>query len=303
MKGFKKLALVAAIAAPLTSVHALEFLDDSVLSSMTGQSGVSIDLETQVSISEFTYTDEGSVSFTGIEFGGAGNGTDTAGLTTLDDVKIDIDVNAAGDLVIHLGTQNENAFLAGIDVIDFGFAMSGMSLKDDTGATGAQVLGATFMEGSLGPIDVIINNGPDANGANISVDGYFQITDGGVTVPMAGMSISGLKIYQDANANAAHPLAAAGTASVNGNAGQGFVAFGLDVATADTTYTVFDKVNGTPGADVNVTDALALTVRNFNADIDMDVALGTVGTDAATIGSFHIENLDVSGTKLTIYGH
>jgi len=303
MKGFKKLALVAAIAAPLTSVHALESLDDSVLSSMTGQSGVSIDLETQVSISEFTYTDEGSVSFTGIEFGGAGNGTDTAGLTTLDDVKIDIDVNAAGDLVIHLGTQNENAFLAGIDVIDFGFAMSGMSLKDDTGATGAQVLGATFMEGSLGPIDVIINNGPDANGANISVDGYFQITDGGVTVPMAGMSISGLKIYQDANANAAHPLAAAGTASVNGNAGQGFVAFGLDVATADTTYTVFDKVNGTPGADVNVTDALALTVRNFNADIDMDVALGTVGTDAATIGSFHIENLDVSGTKLTIYGH
>jgi len=303
MKGFKKLALVAAIAAPLTSVHALESLDDSVLSSMTGQSGVSIDLETQVSISEFTYTDEGSVSFTGIEFGGAGNGTDTAGLTTLDDVKIDIDVNAAGDLVIHLGTQNENLFLAGIDVIDFGFAMSGMSLKDDTGATGAQVLGATFMEGSLGPIDVIINNGPDANGANISVDGYFQITDGGVTVPMAGMSISGLKIYQDANANAAHPLAAAGTASVNGNAGQGFVAFGLDVATADTTYTVFDKVNGTPGADVNVTDALALTVRNFNADIDMDVALGTVGTDAATIGSFHIENLDVSGTKLTIYGH
>ncbi|WP_284379398.1 DUF6160 family protein, partial [Litoribrevibacter albus] len=135
MKGFKKLALVAAIAAPLSSVHALEALDDSTLSGMTGQSGISIDLTTQVSIDRFDYTDEGTLSINGIEFGGAGADLASAGTAVLDDIKIDIDVEADGDLLIHLGTQDVASFLQGTKEIDFGFAMDSMTLTDGTDTT------------------------------------------------------------------------------------------------------------------------------------------------------------------------
>jgi len=53
MKGLKKLALVTAVAALPFAAHAdLRALDDSAMGNVTGQAGVTIELETEVSIGE-----------------------------------------------------------------------------------------------------------------------------------------------------------------------------------------------------------------------------------------------------------
>lgn len=106
MKGLKKIALATAVAAAPFAAHAdLKALDDSAMGNVTGQSGVSIELETEVSIGEFRYTDDGYLSVNDIFIGGgtverdgSGNVTGVSGL--LDDLLIDIDVEADGDAFI-----------------------------------------------------------------------------------------------------------------------------------------------------------------------------------------------------------
>ncbi|WP_344794146.1 hypothetical protein, partial [Litoribacillus peritrichatus] len=121
-------------------------------------------------------------------------------------------------------------------------------------------------------------------------------------IPVAGVGISNLKIYQNANAGA---LGAAGVAQ------GGFAYFDVTVDTVDTAYNLASPADiaGT-ATTVAVSDALSLSVNSFNVDIDMDVAIGTstatgalAGLVTSSIGNVHLENLDVSGTTLTVYGH
>lgn len=105
MKGLKKIVLATAIAAaPFATQAGMKALDDTAMGNVTGQAGVTIELETRVEIGKFTYTDEGSFSVSGIELGGSTVGTDVAGNELLDELAIDIDVNANGDAVIHVGS-------------------------------------------------------------------------------------------------------------------------------------------------------------------------------------------------------
>ena len=111
MKGLKKLALVSAIAAVSAGAQAeLKALDDSAMGELTGQAGLTIDIETKWSISEFMYKDAGSVLITGIEMGGVENAdaaaigalTDASGNAIgtgsyLDNIRMTIDVAGAGE--------------------------------------------------------------------------------------------------------------------------------------------------------------------------------------------------------------
>jgi len=306
MKGFKKLALVAAIAAPISSVHALEALDDSMLSDMTGQSGVSIELDTKVTIDKFTYTDEGSIMLDNIAFGGAGLVDGTSG-DRFDDVLIDIDVDAAGNLVIHLGSTNLPGVLTGSAPVDFGLTVGGFGLAAaGSTATETTIASNIALAGTLGPQDIVILN----DGSNtIKAQGYFEVTGGGMNVDIAGIGISNLTIGQDGN-----PFASATDAQGNAK----LVDYSSKVVdpsgtTADALGSGDDNwafygvtIGTTAGSDVTnpVSDALSLTVDSFNVDIAMDVTMGknAAGT-ALSIGSIAMDNLDVSGTKLVIYGH
>ncbi|MGO1749218.1 MAG: DUF6160 family protein, partial [Marinobacter sp.] len=61
MKGLKKIALATAIAAaPFAANAELQAMNDTAMGDVTGQAGVTIELETKVSIGQFKYTDEGS---------------------------------------------------------------------------------------------------------------------------------------------------------------------------------------------------------------------------------------------------
>jgi hypothetical protein len=95
MKGLKKIALVAAISAVAAGAQAeLKALDDSTMSEMTGQKGLTIDLETKWSIGEFAYHDAGLVVLKDLSMGG--NPNDAAGNSMLDNIRMEIDIAGSG---------------------------------------------------------------------------------------------------------------------------------------------------------------------------------------------------------------
>ena len=309
MKGFKKLALVAAIAAPMTSVHALEALDDSVLSDMTGQAGVTIELDTKVTIDSFTYTDtdtDGSVVLGNIKFGGANvavadaSAWDAAATDRLDEVKIDIDVSSEGNLIVHLGSVDLLGVLDGSNPLDFGLSIGSFGVS---GTNGTSTIASNInLAGVLGPQDIVIANN-NANGL-IVAQGYFEIKDGGLNVDVAGVGVSNLTIGQDSN-----PFASATYEDKDGVA----VAKAVDytntsigdasgVGAGDDNWAFYAvTVDTASSVDGTVTDALRLTVDSFNVDIAMDVGIGNGSVN--NIGHIALENLNVSGTEMVIYGH
>lgn len=103
MKHLKKVALATAISAVSAGAFAeLQVLDESSLQAVTGQAGLTIDVESQWEIGEFAYKDAGYLLIQGIRMGGNsfGNGTGTAG-SYLDNLRLEIDI--AGD-----GTDDDN---------------------------------------------------------------------------------------------------------------------------------------------------------------------------------------------------
>lgn len=214
MKGLKKLALASAVAAAPFAQAELVAMDDSVLGEMTGQAGVSIELSAQMSIGSFTYSDTDGIDGNGAPLVGAGagaagsfnvnnitlggNGSEildpVTGLgtgefrTALDDIKIDIDVDANEGLVIHLGGTNTfDVLTGGAQAVDFGLSVGSADVN------GAVLASNINIEGYLGPIDIQIQND-----STINVDAYFQVTNGSMNIDVLGMGISNLKIGDDA---------------------------------------------------------------------------------------------------------
>lgn len=99
MKGLNKLVLATAIAAVSAGAQAeLKSLDDTAMGNLTGQAGITIDLDATVSVAEIAYKDEGFVAIKDFAIGGSNLGV--AGATTntsLDNIRIEIDVAGAGE--------------------------------------------------------------------------------------------------------------------------------------------------------------------------------------------------------------
>lgn len=140
MKGLKKIALATAVAAaPFAAQADLKALDDTTMGNVTGQAGVTIELETEVSIGEFRYTDEGYLAVNDIYIGGGSVERDQGGAVTgvsgmLDDLLIDIDVEADGDAVIDVHSISTNPVTGGGNPIDFAVAVGSASLNATDGS-------------------------------------------------------------------------------------------------------------------------------------------------------------------------
>jgi len=206
MKGFKKLALVAAISAAPFAQAELVSMDDSVLSEMTGQAGITIELDTALTIESITYTDTdgadtgngGSLDITGVAFGGSlvAGGTQASADTRLNDLKIEIDVDADNGLVIHLGGTDSKNGLLGVNPVDFGLSIDSVGVSGLVGDLASNIA----ISGNLGPIDIIIDgDGVDAANDLIDVKAYFEVTSGSLDVPVIGLGITNLKIGQDSS--------------------------------------------------------------------------------------------------------
>ncbi|WP_111496023.1 MULTISPECIES: DUF6160 family protein [Marinobacter] len=282
MKGLKKLALATAVAAaPFAAQAELKALDDGAMGNVTGQAGVTIELETKVDVGAFTYTDEGTFAVNGVHIGGGAITTDANGNVNgvdglLDDLKIDIDVEADGDAFIHVGSVSG-------DPIDFAIGIESASLNaaasdaDQNSTLLASNIGIT---GLLAQLDLRVDTATDT----LITDVAFNITDMDMDVDFLGVGIRDLTVtgantfgatYADSPGTSTSPLA--GTFAV-----------------AQMTV---GKATGVAGAASG--EALEIGIPEFVADI----SIGETLIGGTNIGTIAMDNLAVTQTNMKVYGH
>jgi len=178
MKGLKKIALATAVAAaPFAANADLKALDDSAMGNVTGQAGVTIELETKVDIGSFTYTDEGSFQVSGIHIGGGSVQTDANGNVSgvsglLDDMKVDIDINANGDAVIDVNANSTDGNGNPVPV-DFAVGIESASLVDQAQSDSVLLASNIGITGLLADLKLTVENAND----RLITDVAFMITD------------------------------------------------------------------------------------------------------------------------------
>jgi len=108
MKGFRTLSILPSLisAVSLNASAEVIMLEDTELDDISGQAGITIDVETQWEIGEFAYHDAGYFLIQGMRMGGnsLGNGSGFGG-SLLDNLRLEIDI--AGD-----GSANNDNLLA-----------------------------------------------------------------------------------------------------------------------------------------------------------------------------------------------
>jgi hypothetical protein len=271
MKGLKKIALATAVAAaPFAAQADLKALDDTTMGNVTGQAGVTIELETEVSIGEFRYTDEGYLAVNDISIGGGSVERDANGAVTgvsgmLDDLVIDIDVEADGDAFIDVHS------ISGAP-IDFAMAVGSASLNATDGSGDSTLLASNIgIEGNLGLLNIRVDTATD----NLIMNVGFNVTDMDMDVDFLGVNVRDLTVY-------------GATYYENGGA--------VDAASmfAQAQITVGKGTSAATGGD-----ALEISIPQCVADI----GVGAVEIGGESIGSFRVDNLLVENTTMKVYGH
>lgn len=220
MKGLKKLALASAIAAVAAGAQAeLKALDDSTMGELTGQAGLTIDLETKVSIGQFMYKDAGSLFINGITIGGNANTTDgnlANDTDMLDNIRMNIDIagaSATGEnqlnrglsdfygaeglaaLALAYGAQDDGRLAQLVGGIEAAAGASLIAIESNGGGTGlgqtlAALTGATFVKGRVGieDGDLLIHE--------IATDPLAALIDADTLIAGAGTALSGFTTQQ-----------------------------------------------------------------------------------------------------------
>ncbi|OZC36664.1 hypothetical protein B9Q17_16755 [Marinobacter vinifirmus] len=288
MKSLKKSALVLAIAGlPFVAQADLKPIDDAQMGSITGQAGVTIELETKVNIGEFRYTDEGSLAIKDISIGGAGEGME-------DEMFKDIDINRDGEwgafvnytdlidnIAINIDIADDGD--AVIDVmpitaapIDFAISTGQWTLEGHTDST---LLASNFnMVGIFNKVGIRVDTATD----KLTLDTKIGISDLDVDVDFLGIGIRDLQMTKNTYLE-----------KVAGKATGGSGPSILDAA-ADITLDVYkDQRFG------STDEALAIDLQQFDADMK----IGQVLVGGTNIGSLTLDNLSVQNTRMRIYGH
>jgi len=280
MKGLKQIALVTAVAAAPFAAHAeMQAMDDSAMGTVTGQAGVSIELDTQVDIGSVIYQDEGQLAISGVSLGGRNADADITGADgALDNLLIEIDVEADGDAVIAVGTTETDADGNPVP-IDFGVSIDSVNLVATDGSGDSTLLASNIgIEGDIAQLDIRVDTATD----NLLVDTAFNITDMEMTLDFLGVSI------EDMSLTGADTFGASYTDSgrTKSTPYQGLF------ATASVTVAAVSGVNSNNG------EGLAVTIDDFIAD----VSIGAINIGGASIGTIQMDNLAVTNTNMVVYG-
>ncbi len=92
-------------------------------------------------------------------------------------------------------------------------------------------------------------------------------------------------------------LAAAINASANEQNATNMAFVAMTIGSGSASYSSLTE------GDVEVNNALIVILTDFNIDVSMDLSIGEIGGVARSFGSIAIDNLNMSGTTLKIYGH
>ncbi|AOY87954.1 hypothetical protein BKP64_07085 [Marinobacter salinus] len=269
MKGLKLSLLALCIAGVPPGVMAeIQRLDESVMGNITGQAGVTIELETKLNIDRFIYTDEGSLEINDISVGGA-NRTDMfsemnlnlngSATDTLDNIRINIDVASDGDAIINLLPLSFNA-------VDLRVSTGAWNLTGTGGST--TVLDNFNMDALIGSGTIRIDTATDK--LNFKTD--IAIDDMDFDVPFLALGIRDFQMTgADYDLQAPQPLRL-------------FAYVEMDMHKAPNSQNV---------------ESLAIDLQTFEADI----RIGGVIVGGTSIGSMALDNLAITDTSMLIYGH
>ncbi|MDX1553867.1 MAG: DUF6160 family protein [Marinobacter sp.] len=269
MKGLKRTLLALGIAGfPAAAMADIVMLDDSAMGNITGQAGVTIELETKINMDRFIYTDEGSLTVSDISIGGAER-TDFFGFNglggpdandLLDNIRIDIDVLADGDAAINIQPQYFNA-------VDFRITSGAWELWGQNGQNTA-LMDNLFIEGVMGRGSIHVDTDTDV----MRLRSAFAIEVMDFDVPFAAIGVRGLSLT-GADYDKTFPSVLDLFAEVDLYIYHGMAADGMS--------------------------ALAIDMPSFAADIGMQEVI--VGQ--ASIGQIFIDDLAITNTQMRIYGH
>jgi len=231
---------------PEYSLAELKPLDDDTMSSLTGQAGITIELETKIEIGEIAYKDAGHMLIRDIFLGGIGR-------STLDNILMTIDVAGDGEVLNH-------GFSRVAEWADKGLIDSANADVQDAIAKYNQAgqYGKKFNSGDLvvhiDAVDpgVIGSNSSDQNLAAYTSSTDFELAIGSVELAKSDYSVgsgvtSGASMFSDI--------------SVQGYLGP------TDIVIRNGSNTFSDTSNG----KMSVSDAVMEIDANFRVtDLDMD---------------------------------
>lgn len=269
MKGLKKLALVTAVAAAPFAQAEMTAMDDALLGEMTGQAGITIDVDLDMTIDAIKYVDQDGNRKLELAAGGAGTG----------------DYNADGTENLGAGDYEFTGSQGAI-------TMKGLTIDNDGGT--AYIRGITIdADGNdglviglnkIGGVDAVTG---ETHGIDITVDAVM-INNGAANLHMVNTAAA--VSFVDQGTGTAGTLNVAqiktavpaliGDATVKGGAAQ---AAGIALATAQGTQVAGLTPTGsntyTSYADLS---AQASTGTGDQAELDAQADLATVDTATAT---------------------
>lgn len=336
MKGLKKLTLATAIAAvPFAAQADLKALDDSAMGNVTGQSGVTIELEAQVDVKEVAYQDDGFLAISGLSIGGAALDANNDATTALDDVKLYIDVAGAGGVADTGAKAVGNAYLEGA-AAQSGGAVSWTNSQDVDSATpgtaasyestmptvedGDLVIGIRSVSGA--PVDFGVGIDSVKLAKSTESSNLGDLGAGTGTTLVSDLQMTGLLgpidiVIQEnqevMNVNAYFNASGTLNAEFVGT----YLDFELHNSRGDDTNGL-QIADGQGGLAVDTSfahaqvdigkaqnnagdDALAFNVNNFSGDLDLtNIRMGSA--TAPSIGDLYMTDLKVNA-QMTVYGH
>lgn len=210
MKYLKKLALVTAISsAPLLAQAELKPMDDSLMSDISGQAGITLELGAHVEFDNITYTDTklnagdtkggGKLAIKDIAIGGSDIWDATANsgaggvkaTSTLDGLTFNIDINDQGELLVDMTGP----------AVDYGITIGGAELQKENGDTSFQLLGRTTFTGQINNLDLTLHKEQKTinNVANVETDVLqanieFNIQDMDLDVKFLGLKLNNVAV-------------------------------------------------------------------------------------------------------------
>jgi len=274
MKSLKQSALALAIAGlPLSGYAELKPLHDADMGQITGQAGVTIELETQVTMDEFTYTDEGTLGISDIFIGGADridmfeeftSGRDaifgTSSTDLIDNIKIELDVADDGDAII-------NVFPITARPVDFAVRTGAWELRGNGGES--TLLADNFSaEGLILQAQATVDTDTDT----LNLTTRFAIDELELDVPFMAVGIRDMRIT-----------------------GAGY---DPDNPSLLPLFTLVD-MDIYKDANAAGTDSLAIDINTFEADM----SIGQVLVGGTSIGSVGLDDLAIRNTSMRVYGH
>lgn len=254
MKVLNELSLAVAISVAISvatvSVQAeMASIDDAVMSDITGQAGVTIEMSTALTVGQVTYKDEGSVLINTIAIGGGL----TAGAVTGSMVQTQtIDVNANGDLVI------------GGSAGSVGLTVGSIQLQDSAVSATNTLIQDVYLAADLGVSAITVYNGDISLNA---MDAAVGITAAALVVANTDLGDANVSLG-DANVVLATATADQVTAQNNLDAE---IAGANDAGTVATLTTLRDAA-----------DATLATATADQATAATDQAAATAGQAAAS---------------------